>query len=80
MTMKIKFNRDAIGKLLRAPEVKSDLAGRARRIATMAGPGMEVSAMVGANRARASVITATTEARLAEAKHRALSSAIGAGR
>jgi len=41
---------------------------------------MEPSAMVGKNRARASVITATHSARRAEATRRALTRAIDAGR
>lgn len=65
---------------LQAPGVLDDLRARAERIAEAAGPGMEVSSQIGATRARASVVTATTEARRAEAVDRALTSAIDAGR
>lgn len=77
---RIVLNRKGIRALLRSPEVLADLERRAERIAATAGDGMEASAMVGKNRARASVITATSEARKAEATRRALTRAIYAGR
>lgn len=78
--MKIKLNRAGIRQLLKLPEVQADLARRAQAIATAAGPGMEVNQQIGANRARASVRTETTAARLAEARDRTLTRAIDAGR
>lgn len=77
---RIVLNRKGVKALLRSPEVLADLKQRAERIAAAAGSGMEVSAMVGQNRARASVITATRSARRAEATSRALTRAIDAGR
>ncbi|MFA5712299.1 hypothetical protein [Mycolicibacterium sp.] len=77
---RIVLNRKGMRQLLRSPEVLADLERRAERIAARAGDGMEPSAMVGKNRARASVITATSEARKAEATRRALTRAIDAGR
>lgn len=77
---RIVLNRKGMRALLRSPEVLADLKRRAEAIAARAGDGMEPSAMVGKNRARASVITATHSARRAEATSRALTRAIDAGR
>lgn len=77
---RIVLNRKGIRKLLRSSEVLRDMRRRAEAIAQRAGDGMVASAMVGTGRARASVITATAKAREAEAKHRALTRAIDAGR
>lgn len=77
---RIVMNRKGARDLLRSKEVLADLERRAEAIAAAAGSGMEVSAMVGKNRARASVITATHSARRAEATSRALTRAIDAGR
>jgi len=78
--VRIVLNRRGMRELLRSPEVLADLKRRAEQIAAAAGDGMEPSAMVGKNRARASVITATPSARRAEAVTRALTRAIDAGR
>lgn len=80
MSVRIVFHSSAFRDLLRSPGVLADLDARAQRIAVAAGPGMEPSSMVGRNRARASVITATPRARLAEARDRTLTHAIWAGR
>ena len=77
---RIVLKHKGMRQLLRSPEVLADLKRRAESIAAAAGSGMEVSAMVGRNRARSSVITATSEARNAEATSRALTRAIDAGR
>jgi tRNA A37 threonylcarbamoyltransferase TsaD len=68
-----------IDAILKSPKVQADLLARAQRIAKAAGPGMEASSMVGRTRARASVITATYEAKHAEATTRRLSSSLRAG-
>ena len=78
--VRIVLNRRGMRELLRSPEVLAELERRAKQIAAAAGDGMEPSAMVGKNRARASVITATHSARRAEAVTRALTRAIDAGR
>lgn len=80
MAKNFKLNRAGVRELLRSPEVKADLEARARRVAARAGDGMRVESATGRNRARAAVITDTIEARRAEAKHRALTSAIDAAR
>jgi hypothetical protein len=78
--VKIELNSDAIDELLKSDEVQDELERRARLIAEHAGPGMEVEVTVGATRARASVRTGTVEAKLAEARDRALTTALDAGR
>lgn len=78
-TMKIVMNRAGVKALLRSGEVLADLDRRAEQIAAAAGPGHRVESQIGPNRARAAVITDTTEARRAEATDRTLSRALGAG-
>lgn len=78
--MRIELNRAGVAALLKSPEVAADLEQRAERIARAAGDGMEANGAIGATRARAEVVTATTEARLAEARDRVLTRAIDAGR
>lgn len=77
MSVKVKLNRSAVGSLLKLTD---DLRARAERIASAAGPGMEVEVTVGATRARAVIVTATTEARIAEATDRVLTRSLDAGR
>jgi hypothetical protein len=78
--VRIEMNSAGFRALLRSQPVLDDLARRADAIAAAAGEGFEADARVGANRARASVRTATAEARRAEAVDKALTSAIDAGR
>lgn len=76
----IRLTRSGPRQVRQSAGVLADVAARAQRIAAAAGPGMEANSQQGQTRARASVITATTEARLAEANNRALTRAIDAGR
>ncbi len=78
--MKIVINREGIKELLNAPGVVKDLEARAERIAEAAGPGMETRPSETARRARVAVITATPDAARREAKERALTRALDAGR
>jgi hypothetical protein len=78
--IRIEVNSAGIQAVLKSAEVQEMLNARAARIAAAAGAGMEVSSRVGKTRARASVITATRAARLAEATDRSLTRAIDAGR
>ena len=78
--VKVKLNSSGVRELLRSPGVLADLEARAKRIAAAAGGGMVVESAVGANRARAVVITGTREAMEAEARTRALTRAVDAGR
>jgi hypothetical protein len=78
--IKVKLNRAGARALLKHPGVVADLANRGERIARAAGPGMESDTHIGRARARATVRTATNEARRAEASGRRLTAAIDAGR
>lgn len=78
-TVKIKWNRAGFSEVRKSPGVAAELDRRARRIAQSAGSGMQVTSRIGRTRARSSVFTATTEARLAEATDRSLSRALGRG-
>lgn len=75
-----KLNRKGVRELLRSQEVRKDLERRARKVAAKAGEGHRVDSSIGRNRARASVITETPEARVAEAKRRNLTASLDAGR
>ena len=79
-SIRIEVNSAGIQALLKSAEVQADLEARAHRIAAAAGEGMEAGSRVGKTRARASVITATRKAQLAEATERALTRALDAGR
>jgi hypothetical protein len=76
--VRIQLTRNGPRELRRLPAVQADMLQRAKQVAAAAGPGMEATSFLGRNRARASVITATREARWAEATDRALTRAIGA--
>jgi hypothetical protein len=78
--VRIDINSAGILALLQSGGVQALLLAKAERIAAAAGEGMEASVRVGKTRARASVITATSHARKAEAVDRALTKAIDAGR
>lgn len=79
-SVRVDVNDAGIQALLKSPEVRALLKAKADRIAAAAGGGMEASSWTGRTRARASVITATSGARRAEAKDRALTRALDAGR
>ena len=81
MTIRIDVNRKGLRTLLRSDLVRADLARRARNIANAAGPGKwNVHDETGRTRARAAVVTGDIEARHREARTRALTRAIDAGR
>lgn len=79
-SVRVTVNDAGIQALLKSSEVRALLKAKADRIAAAAGAGMEASSWTGRTRARASVITATSGARRAEAKDRALTRALDAGR
>lgn len=81
-SVRIEINRATAKAILQGPEVQGLLRDTAEAIAAAAGgaPDFEVDVRVGANRARASVTTATLDGMRAEAESRALSSAVDAGR
>jgi hypothetical protein len=74
------LNRKGVAELLKSPEVRRDLERRARAVAAAAGPGHEVAVETGPTRVRATVTTATTAARLSEARHRTLTRAVEVAR
>lgn len=80
--IRVKINSAGARAVLRSEKVRADLDRRARQVAEAAGgePDFEVESQIGSNRARASVRTATFEARKAEAEKRALLRALDAGR
>lgn len=81
MTVRVKLNKKTVDYFLKGGGgVREDLDRRADRIASAAGEGMETDGAVGAKRYRASVRTANAVAMKAEAKTRALSRALDAGR
>ena len=85
---RIRINSAGVKQLLQSQEVQADLQRRANAIAGAAGgePGdfrAEVEVLGGSSklgRAMGYVVTATTEARRAEAEDRALTRALDAGR
>lgn len=66
--------------MLKSFGVRRDLEARAKRIAEAAGEGHEIRIRKGRTRWRATVRTATSEARVAEATDQNLSRAFNAGR
>lgn len=84
--IKFKLNHANISALLKSPEIQTNLAARAARVAAAAtanaGPGAVFghAVNVGRNRARAAVWTENAVAMHAEATSRALTRAVDAGR
>lgn len=80
----LRFNERGFEAMLKGKDgfrTRDDLIRRGRRVAAAAGPGMEVDTDdEGRTRARVTVWTATIEARVAEARHRALTRSIDAAR
>ena len=77
---RLEFHSEAFRALLQSPAVIAALEERGQRIAAAAGDGFGVRVSVGRNRARVVVMAESREAKIAEAEHKALTSAIGAGR
>lgn len=82
MAMKVRIELDSKGieQLLRSSEVEADLRRRAAAIARAAGDGMHHGTVQGRDRVAGQVWTGTVQARRAEAKDRALTRALDAGR
>lgn len=80
LDLELKLDSAEMRDLERSQGVLDDLLARAERVAESAGDGMEFDGHIGKDRARANVWTATFDARLAEAHHRALTRAIDAAR
>lgn len=86
MATKIRFEFESAGfaALINTPQVAAEVLARAEAIAAAAGDGFDASAVKlnfgGSSRPGAVVVTATDEARRAEAADKRLTSAIDAGR
>lgn len=80
MKGKVVMNSRGARALLNAPGVAADLKRRGDRVAAAAGAGVGVRVTVGGKRARAVVMTETAAARRREAKSKALTRALDAGR
>lgn len=76
----LRIKPGAIKQILTDPATVAAVTSIAHRIASAAGPGMEVTPAERSPRARAAVVTATFQAMHAEATRRALTRAVGAGR
>ena len=78
----VKLHTAQIRKLLQGAEVRADILRRAEAIAAAAGGGddYEAGAEVVGNRVMGWVVTATPEAKRAEAEDRTLTRALDAGR
>lgn len=81
MASSIRFvpNKAGIGQLLRSSELQAAIMGKARAVAAAAGPGHDVLNTT-TKRARATVMTQTREAMVAEATEHTLTRAINAAR
>lgn len=79
---RFKLNPPGFDAFRRSPEVAALIQAAGERVASAAGgaPDFKVIRTENKSRARVLVITATTRGRLAEAKHRALTRSIDAGR
>ena len=75
--MILRLNSAGMREMLKSSGVLADVTARAERVAEAAGTGMEASSLIGKTRARASDVTATTEARSNEATGKALTRAFG---
>jgi hypothetical protein len=81
----ISYNRAAMESILQAPEILADVRARAERVRDAAGPGFEMSSMIGAGRAaagraRASVRAESFSARVRNSRENILIRALEAGR
>lgn len=77
---RIRFNYKGFDEVRRSEGVRADLAARAQRIASAAGPGFETKATLNPGRAGVLVYADTHEAMVAEAEDKALTRAIDSGR
>lgn len=78
--LQIKWKSKGIKEILRGDQMLEGLEVIAQNIASAAGEGHRVETEIGPNRARAAVITDTSEAVRAEVREQNLTHAIDAGR
>ena len=80
-SVRVKLNSSGIREVLRSDEVREDILRRAEAIkAAAGGDDHEAGAEVVGNRVMGWVVTATPEAKRAEAEDRTLTRALDAGR
>ena len=79
---RIKFHYDQFALLRSSPAIQAEVDARAQAIADAAGGGEDFKAIPSPSksRARSVVVTASMQAKIAEANDRALSMALEAGR
>lgn len=77
---RLVLDKEAFVELMKSAPMQRDLLRRAQRVADAAGEGFHESVVVGKNRARASVITDTREARKRQSETNVLQRALNAGR
>jgi hypothetical protein len=75
--VRVVLNSRGVDDILKSDGVHDLLLNMAQEIADRAGPGMIAGSRIGRNRARASVITGTWEAKHAQATRQALTVAFG---
>ena len=80
--VRVKLNSAGIREVLKSDEVRADILRRAEAIKAAAGGGddYEAGAEIVGNRVMGWVVTATPEAKQAEAEDRTLTRALDAGR
>jgi len=77
--VKFKLNRRGVAELMKSPEMQAECTRLANGVMARAGDGYEVSTYVGRNRANASVMATTYEARKDNYEHNTLLKALGGG-
>lgn len=76
MTVRVVLKTEGVRELLRSPDMLAVCVGHANKIAARAGEGFEVDSMIGRNRARATVGTATVPAMIRQARDHVLERSI----
>lgn len=79
MSVKVKFSKSEIERLLKGEAVQGLLARKAADVAARAGEGFTSGVRVGRDRARAYVVPETSKARRNQAKNHVLERAVGGG-
>lgn len=77
--MKFVPNKREMDAFLKSPQVQAMLAEAGETIANRAGEGFGSQVNVGADRARATVMAETYEAKIRQAREHALERAVGEG-
>lgn len=78
--VRFELNRAGVRELMQSPEMVSVCTQYANAVRARAGDGYEVSSYVGKNRANASVIATTYEARRDNYENNTLLKALGGGK